>query len=101
MTGWPGPDPISRYELAREAIAALQDDVARETMARSEGGRRASGLRLRTTLGLWLIRFGKALAADREAVERAIGLSAVWRGHPSEPSRSRVQPGAVRLRLGR
>jgi hypothetical protein len=101
VTGWPGPDPISRYELAREAIAALQDDVAREATARTAGAHRTPGSRLRTTLGLWLIRFGNALAADREAVERAIGLSAAWRDQAREPHRSRVQPGAVRLRPGR
>ena len=100
MTGWPGPDPISRYELARDRIAALQDDIALEAMARSAGGRRAPWLQLRTSLGLWLIRFGKALAADREAVERAIGLSTAWPVHAREVRRDRVQPGAVRLRPG-
>lgn len=101
MTGWPGSDPISRYDDARQRIAELQGDVAREAMARSAEHRRPYGSRLRTTLGLWLIRFGRALAADREAVERAIGLSAVLRGETTEPRRSRVQPEAARLRLGR
>lgn len=101
MTGWPGSDPISRYEAARERMAALRDDVARETLSRSVRSRRAPGSRLRTTLGLWLIRFGNALTADREAVERALGLTAVWPGRGREPRRSRVRPGAVRLRLGR
>jgi hypothetical protein len=53
------------------------------------------------TVGLWLIRFGRAVAADREAVERAIGLSTAWHGDATELRRSRVQPEAVRLRLGR
>lgn len=101
MTGWPGSDPISRYEDARQRIAELQGDVAREAMVRSAEHRRPYGSRLRTTLGLWLIRFGRALAADRGAVERAIGLSAVLRGEPTEPRQSRVQPEAVRLRVGR
>ena len=101
MAGWPGPDPVSRYELARGAITELQDDIAREGLARSARSRRAPGPRLRMTVGLWLIRFGRAVAADREAVERAIGLSTAWHGDATELRRSRVQPEAVRLRLGR
>ena len=72
----PGWDPIIQYQATIDRIADLQASADRE---RRIGARPASGgrgARPRTRLGLWLIRLGRAVAADREAAETALRASA-------------------------
>ena len=76
----PGWDPIIQYGAALERIADLQESAARERLVDTTSRHDARGARSRIRLGIWLIRLGRAVAADREAVERALGRSAAGFG---------------------
>lgn len=65
---WQRLDPTEHYIAARERMATLLEEAARErTLSAIRSiNEPATSPGLRTRLGRWLVRFGAALAQDRE-----------------------------------
>ena len=70
----PGWDPIIQHQMTLDRIAELQSAAARERPDQSDSSHDGP-TGPRTRLGLWLIRLGRAVAADRDAAESALRTS--------------------------